>query len=89
LDQENTLKAIESLQLFINLYPKSERVAEASKLIQNLRDKLEKKAFENAKLYFVTGAYDPSNYKSAIIAFKNVYGTILTPSMLKKLSFWN
>jgi len=37
LDQENTKKAIEALQLFINLYPKSDRVAEASKLIQNLR----------------------------------------------------
>src|ERR1700752_1293709 len=36
LDQENTTKAIDKLQLFINLYPKSERVAEASKLIQNL-----------------------------------------------------
>src|SRR5471030_547465 len=30
LDQENTQKAIENLQLFINLYPKSDRVAEAS-----------------------------------------------------------
>ena len=36
LDQENTIKAIESLQLFINLYPKSDRVPEASKLISNL-----------------------------------------------------
>jgi outer membrane protein assembly factor BamD len=37
LDQENTIKAIEALQLFINLHPKGERVAEASKLISNLR----------------------------------------------------
>ena len=72
LDQENSLKAIESLQLFINLYPKSERVAEASKLIDNLRDKLEKKAFENAKLFLQTGDYDFQNYKSAVIAFRNV-----------------
>ena len=40
LDQSNTLSAIDALQLFINLYPKSERVAEAGKLIQNLRDKI-------------------------------------------------
>ena len=66
LDQENTTKAIESLQLFINLYPKSERVAEAGKLIQNLRDKLEKKSFENAKLYLTIG-----DYNSAVIAFGN------------------
>jgi len=67
LDQENTLKAIETLQLFINLYPKSDRVTEASKLIQNLRDKLEMKAYENAKLYLTI-----SDYQSAVIAFNNV-----------------
>jgi outer membrane protein assembly factor BamD len=52
LDQENTQKAIDALQLFINYYPKSDRTAEASKLIQNLRDKLETKSYNNAKLYF-------------------------------------
>src|ERR1700710_2443968 len=66
LDQENTQKAIDAMQLFINLYPKSERVAEASKLIQNLRDKLEEKAYANAKLYLVIG-----DYQSAVIAFGN------------------
>lgn len=66
LDQENTYKAIESLQLFINLYPKSERVAEASKLIADLREKLERKSFENAKLFL-----DIGDYQAAVIAFKN------------------
>jgi outer membrane protein assembly factor BamD len=66
LDQENTIKAIESLQLFINLHPKSERVAEASKLISNLRDKLEIKSYANAKLFLEIG-----DYKSAVIAFRN------------------
>lgn len=66
LDQENTTKAIETLQLFINLYPKSERVAEAGKLIQNLRDKLERKSYENAKLYLTIG-----DYLSAVMAFGN------------------
>ena len=47
LDQENTYKAIEALQLFINIYPSSNRVAEASKLILDLRDKLEVKSYEN------------------------------------------
>ena len=66
LDQENTTKAIEALQLFINLYPKSERVAEAGKLIQNLRDKLERKSYENSKLYLTIG-----DYLSAVMAFGN------------------
>jgi len=66
LDQENTIKAIEALQLFINLHPKSDRVMEASKLIGNLRSKLELKSFENAKLFLEIG-----DYKSAVIAFRN------------------
>ncbi|AOM78288.1 outer membrane protein assembly factor BamD [Pedobacter steynii] len=71
LDQENTYKAIDALQLFINFYPKSERVADASKYIADLRSKLETKAFDNAKLYYDLGGYDISNYKSAVIALKN------------------
>lgn len=66
LDQANTIKAIDALQLFINLYPKSDRSQEAAKLIQDLRDKLEIKSFENAKMYLEIG-----DYKSAVIAFKN------------------
>jgi outer membrane protein assembly factor BamD len=66
LDQENSLKAIESLQLFINLYPKSDRVPEAAKLIQNLRDKLEEKSYANSKLYLTIG-----DWQSAVIAFGN------------------
>lgn len=66
LDQDNTYKAIEALQFFINLYPKSDRVAEASKLILDLRDKLELKSFANARLFFEIG-----DYQSAVIAFRN------------------
>jgi len=66
LDQENTYKAIEALQLFINIYPSSDRVAEASKLILDLRDKLEVKSYENAKLFL-----DIGDYQAAVIAFKN------------------
>lgn len=66
LDQENTQKAIDAMQLFINLYPKSDRAPEAGKLIQNLRDKLEEKSYANAKLYLTIG-----DYQSAVIAFGN------------------
>ncbi|RZK25531.1 MAG: outer membrane protein assembly factor BamD [Flavobacterium sp.] len=71
LDQENTYKAIEALQLFINYYPKSERAVQAAQYIANLRDKLETKAFENAKLYYTLGGYDVGYYKSAVVALKN------------------
>lgn len=66
LDQDNTYKAIESFQLFLNLYPQSERAAEASKLIESLRDKLEQKSFANAKLFL-----DIGDYQAAVIAFRN------------------
>lgn len=67
LDQTNTQKAIESLQLYINLYPKNERVNEANKLIQELHGRLEEKAYANAKLYYTIG-----DYQSAVIAMGNV-----------------
>ncbi|MDB5116870.1 MAG: outer membrane protein assembly factor BamD [Mucilaginibacter sp.] len=66
LDQTNTTTCIDALQLFINLYPKSTRVAEASKLIQNLRDRLEEKSYANAKLYLTIG-----EHQAAVIAFGN------------------
>ena len=66
LDQENTLKAIEALQLFINIYPESERAEEAANLITNLRGKLERKSYENSKIYL-----DIGDYLAAVIAFDN------------------
>lgn len=71
LDQENTYKAIDALQLFLNLYPKSERAEKATEYIAKLRDKLERKAYSNAKMYYDLGAYDITNYKSAVVALKN------------------
>ncbi|MCZ4224489.1 outer membrane protein assembly factor BamD [Pedobacter rhodius] len=71
LDQENTYKAIDALQLFINLYPTSERATAAAKYIAILRGKLEDKVFENAKMYLTTGPSNADNYRAAVIALKN------------------
>jgi outer membrane protein assembly factor BamD len=67
LDQTITLEAMKECQLFIDLYPKSERVAECNKLIDEMREKLEEKAYAIAKLYFKIGSYQAS-----MVAFKNV-----------------
>ena len=67
LDQTSTHDAIKQFQLFINKYPKSSRVEECNRLIDQLRLKLETKDFMNAKLYYKT-----EEYKSATIAFANV-----------------
>ncbi len=66
LDQENTTKAIDALQLFINLYPHSTRIPECNKMMDVLRGKLESKSFENAKLYYTVGEYKP-----AVLALRN------------------
>ena len=52
LDQTDTRTAIRELQAFINRYPNSHRVVEANELIDELRLKLEQKAFHTAMLYY-------------------------------------
>lgn len=66
LDQTVTKEAIESLQLYINLYPYNDRVDEANRLIDELRTKLVYKSYLNSKLY-----YDFGNHKAASIALEN------------------
>ena len=67
LDQDETNDAVEKLQEFINKYPNSERMSSANELVQELRIKLEFKAFEIAKQYNTI-----RNYKSAIIVLDDV-----------------
>jgi outer membrane protein assembly factor BamD len=66
LDQANTHLAIEEFQRFMNRYPASERVDECNRLIDELQDKLVKKSFESASLYYKLG-----EYKAAITALQN------------------
>lgn len=70
-DQKETLTAIEKLQMFINKYPDSEYLPEANKLIQQLDYKLEKKAFEIAKLYNKIANFESEDYEASIKAFDN------------------
>lgn len=57
LDQVDTYKALEKLQAFIDRYPNSEKMPEANQLVNELSQKLEKKAYEIAKQYFDTAEY--------------------------------
>ncbi len=66
LDQTDTYKAVEKLQNFIDVYPESQYLTEANAIAKVLREKLEKKAYENAKIYNTI-----SNYKAAMVAFDN------------------
>lgn len=66
LDQVDTYKAIDKLQDYIESYPEGQNLAEANTLAKEMREKLEKKAFENAKIYHTI-----SDYKAAMVAFDN------------------
>ncbi|HIP36698.1 MAG TPA: outer membrane protein assembly factor BamD [Crocinitomix sp.] len=67
LDQTETLNAIDQLQIFIDMYPYSDKIDTSNQIMDRLNLKLEKKDFEAAKLYYHT-----ENYKAAVNAFKNL-----------------
>ena len=67
LDQTSTAEAISSLQVFANQYPKSDRVPECNKLIDELKAKLERKDIDIAMLYFKM-----SEYKASVVSLTNV-----------------
>ena len=82
LDQENTYKAIEELQLFTNNYPYSDSLNRVNSLILDLNFKLEKKNYELAKLY-----YDTGEYQSAIYAINTYLLDFPESSFIEKIHF--
>ncbi|MCB0705370.1 MAG: outer membrane protein assembly factor BamD [Saprospiraceae bacterium] len=67
LDQTYSENAIEGFQLFVNTYPDSDRIGVCNTLIDELRRKLEEKAYETGKLYF-----NLRQYQSATLSFENM-----------------
>ena len=67
LDQESSLKAIEGFQYFANNFPESKRVKECNKLIDELRLKMQKKAFDEGVLYYAI-----QEYQASITVFDNL-----------------
>ncbi len=66
LDQTDTKKALDKMQRFIDIYPESQFLPQANVYVKELREKLEKKAFEIAKQYNTI-----SDFKGALKAFEN------------------
>ena len=67
LDQTETLNALDQLQIYIDMYPNSERIDTCNLIMDKLHFKIETKKFESAKLYYHT-----ENYKAAVVAFENI-----------------
>jgi outer membrane protein assembly factor BamD len=66
LDQVDTNKALAKMQEYIDRYPESKNMDEANEITRVLRNKLEQKAFENAKQFNTI-----SDYKASIVALDN------------------
>lgn len=67
LDQQQTIKAVEDFQTFVNTYPNSEKVEQCNQLIDELRFKLEEKAYSQGLLY-----YNMRRYVSSVVALENM-----------------
>lgn len=67
LDQSNTEKAISAMQTFMDIYPNSDMVSEATEIIDKCREKLEAKAYRAAKLYYGMG-----QYRAAGVTYNNM-----------------
>jgi outer membrane protein assembly factor BamD len=71
LDQSSTYSAIAAFQEFIDVYPESDKVPQANKLLDELTNKLAYKSYLNARLYYDLGNYLGNNYLSAVITAQN------------------
>ena len=65
-DQTPTLTAIMAFEEFVSRYPNSENVPQANRTIEELYIKLDKKEFNQARLY-----YQLRYWRSAVVAFNN------------------
>ncbi|MBM4170073.1 MAG: outer membrane protein assembly factor BamD [Ignavibacteria bacterium] len=84
LDQENTKKAIDAFQAFIEYYPTDALVSEAEKKIAELNSKLARKEYENGLIYMKM-----EYYRAAMVSFEYILEhfhdtPFAEPALLKK-----
>src|ERR1700676_5565182 len=75
LDQTNTTKAMGFMQAFIAQHPNSDKVKEATGIIEKCRAKLEEKDYESAKLYFNLRETNLAYLKAASLTFNTLMNT--------------
>jgi outer membrane protein assembly factor BamD len=71
LDQTQTYKALEQLQLYMEYYPQSERAVTVQSLMFELQEKLVYKELLAVRLYYNLGTYMGNNYLSCVITARN------------------
>ena len=70
LDQHVTYDAIQKFEVFLTAYPESQYKEQANKNLRELKEKIEMKAYESARLYNKIGEYS-RDYNAAIVALDN------------------
>lgn len=83
LDQTSTYKAIAQMQYFVDRYPQSPYVAECNKRIDELREKLESKAYRVAYQY-----YRMEYYQAACVAFSTLLKDFPDTDRRSKCSYY-
>lgn len=71
LDQAQTYKALEQMQLYMEYYPQSEHAEDAQHILFELQEKLALKELLATKLYYNLGTYMGNNYESSVITAQN------------------
>lgn len=82
LDQRSGIEAMAAMQNFINQFPASEFTQRASEVIVESQKKLERKNYENAKLYLKL-----RSYKAAIVAFDSFKQSFPDSDYLEEMAF--
>jgi len=82
LDQGETEKAIVNVQNFLNRYPDSKLVDTCNSIIDDLRFKIERKDFEEIKLYSKT-----ENYRAAVTSAEIFLSMYLQSIFLEEISY--
>jgi outer membrane protein assembly factor BamD len=82
LDQEKTEKALKAFELYIAQYPTGRYHDQASQYSKKLYNRLAKKAYRNAKLYYSLGYY-----QAAVIAFDNFQKKYIESPYLEKIAY--
>lgn len=66
-DHSDNKKAMEAFQVFLGVYPNSERRQLVNEYVADLRDRMAQKAFNYANLYYNVG-----HYRAAMVACRNM-----------------
>jgi outer membrane protein assembly factor BamD len=82
LDQKSSVEAMGAMQNFLNQFPGSQFGDKATEVVASCQQKLEKKEYDNANLY-----YKLKYYQAAIISFSNFRKTFPDSKYLEEMAY--